>query len=49
MKDIDITTSNILKEEDSNKKNTYLALSKLVYQVIHNLLDVLAINEVEKM
>ena len=41
--------NNILKEEDNSKKNTYLALSKLVYQVIHNLLEVLAINEVEKM
>lgn len=41
--------NNILKEENSNKKKTYLALSKLVYQVIHQLLDVLAIDEVEKM
>ncbi len=41
--------NNVLNEKDENKKNTYLALSKLVYQVIHNLLDVLAINEVEKM
>ena len=41
--------NNILKEEDLNKKKTYLALSKLVYQIIHELLKVLAIDEVEKM
>ena len=40
---------NILREEDSDIKQSYLALSKLVYNVCHNLLDILAIDEVEKM
>ena len=40
---------NILSEEDNNIKESYLALTKLVYNVAHNLLDVLAIEEVEKM
>ena len=41
--------NNILNEQDINKRKTYLALSKLVYNVIHNLLNVLAIDEVERM
>jgi len=40
---------NILNEEDNNIKESYLALTKLVYNVSHNLLDILAIDEVEKM
>lgn len=40
---------NILNETNINIKNSYLALSKLVYNVIHNLLNILAIDEVEKM
>ena len=41
--------NSILKEEDINKRKTYLALSKIVYNVVHNLLDILAIDEVERM
>jgi len=40
---------NILREEDFDTKLSYLSLSKLVYNVCHNLLDILAIEEVEKM
>lgn len=40
---------NILHEEDVDTKLSYLSLSKLVYNVCHNLLDILAIDEVEKM
>ena len=39
----------ILTEKNEEIKNSYLALCKLVYLVIHELLDVLAIEEVEKM
>ena len=41
--------NNIIREEDNNKKETYVALIKLVYNVCHNLLDILAIEEVDKM
>lgn len=41
--------NNIIKEEDNNKKETYIALIKLVYNICHNLLDILAIEEVDKM
>ena len=41
--------NNILKEKDDDIKKTYLALSKLTYTVIHNLLDILAITEVDRM
>ena len=41
--------NNILNEENSDIKNTYLALSKLTYTVAHNLLDILAIPEVDRM
>ena len=41
--------NNILNEENMDYKKTYLALSKLVYEVVHNLLNILAIDEVEKM
>lgn len=40
---------NILNEEDILIKESYLALSNLVYDICHNLLDILAIDEVEKM
>ena len=39
----------VLNEENESIKKTYLSLSKLVYTVIHNLLDILAINEVDRM
>lgn len=39
----------ILTEEDATVKNNYLALVKLVYLVISNLLNVLAIEEVDEM
>ena len=42
-------TFHILTEKNEEIKNSYLALCKLVYLVIHELLDVLAIEEVEKM
>lgn len=41
--------NNILNEKDANIRKTYLALSKLVYNVVHNLLYILAIDEVDKM
>ena len=41
--------NNILNEKDDNVRKSFLALSKLVYLVIHNLLDILAIEEVDKM
>ena len=40
---------NILNEEDLVKKESYLALSKIVYNACHNLLDILAIDEIDKM
>lgn len=40
---------NILYEEDINNKLSFISVSKLVYNVCHNLLDILAIDEVEKM
>ena len=39
----------ILNEENASIKKSYLALSKLVYTVIHSLLNILAIDEVERM
>ena len=41
--------NNILNEKNDNVRKTYIALSKLVYTVIHSLLDILAIDEVNKM
>ena len=41
--------NHILNEDDINKRKTYLAVSKLVYEVVHNLLNILAIDEVERM
>ena len=40
---------NISREEDINKKNNYLSLTKLVCSTISNILDLLAIKEVERM
>lgn len=40
---------NISNETDINKKNSYLSLSKLVYNVLSNLLNILAIDEVDRM
>ena len=39
----------ILNEENKSIKQSYLAMSKLVYTVIHNLLNILAIDEVDRM
>ena len=39
----------VLNEENEDIRNTYLAMSKLVYTVIHNLLNILAIDEVDRM
>ena len=40
---------NISNEENEDNKKTYLALSKLVYNTLSNLLNILAIDEVNKM
>ena len=40
---------NILNETNDDIKESYLAIVKLLYNVCHNLLDVLAIDEVDKM
>ena len=40
---------NIINETDSDKKETYLALSKLTYNVIKSLLDILAIDVIDRM
>lgn len=40
---------NILKEKDDSVKETYIALIRLIYNISHNLLDILAIEEVDKM
>jgi len=41
--------NNILKEKNVDLQKTYLAFTKLVYNVCHNILDILAIDEVERM
>jgi arginyl-tRNA synthetase len=41
--------NNILNETNLDIKKTYLALSKLTYTVAHNLLNILAIDEVDRM
>jgi len=41
--------NNIINEKDLDVKKTYLALSKLTYEVAHNLLNILAIDEVDRM
>ena len=43
------TDNNISNESNEEIKNTYIALSKLVYNVISNILNVLAIDEVDRM
>jgi arginyl-tRNA synthetase len=40
---------NISNEENEETKNTYIALSKLVYNTLSKLLNILAIDEVDKM
>lgn len=40
---------NVINEEDKKLKDTYIATCSLVYNIIHNLLDILAIDEVDKM
>lgn len=40
---------NISNEENEENKNTYIALSKLVYNILSKLLNILAIHEVDKM
>lgn len=40
---------NISNEENEENKNTYIALSKLVYNILSKLLNILAIDEVDKM
>jgi arginyl-tRNA synthetase len=40
---------NISNETNEEDKNTYIALSKLVYNTLSNLLNILAIDEVNKM
>lgn len=40
---------NIINEKDEAKKESYLALSKLTYNVIKSLLDILAIDMIDKM
>jgi len=40
---------NIINEQDENVKNSYIAFINKVYEVINGLLNVLAIDEVEKM
>ena len=41
--------NNILKEVNIDTQKTYLTISKIVYNIVHNLLNVLAIDEVERM
>lgn len=43
------SNNNVINEKDEIVKQTFIALSNLVYNVLHNLLDILAIEEVEKM
>ena len=42
-------TYHILTEKNIETKNSYLSLVKLIYNILHNLLDILAIEEVDKM
>ena len=41
--------NNIINEQNEEVKESYIALVKQVYGIVHKLLDVLAIEEVEKM
>ena len=43
------TNYNISNEENEEVKNNYIALSELVYNVLSNLLNILGIDEVDKM
>lgn len=43
------TNNNIMNEQDENNKQTFIALTRLVYNTLSNLLNILAIEEVEKM
>lgn len=43
------TNNNIMNEKDPLNKETFIGLSRLVYNILSNLLNILAIEEVEKM
>ena len=43
------TNFNIMNESDEEIKASYIGVSRLVYNILHNLLDTLGIDEVEKM
>lgn len=43
------TNNNITNEENTTHKESFIALTKLSYTILHNLLDILAIEEVDKM
>ena len=43
------TNYNIMNETNEEIKSSYIGVSRLVYNILHNLLDILAIEEVEKM
>lgn len=43
------TNNNIMNEENAENKETFIALTRLVYNTLSNLLNILAIDEVEKM
>lgn len=43
------TNNNVTNEENDVKKESFIALTKLSYNILHNLLDILGIVEVEKM
>jgi arginyl-tRNA synthetase len=43
------TNNNIQNETNDDIKTSYIGVSRLVYNILHNLLNILAIDEVEKM
>lgn len=43
------TNNNIMNEENIDNKQTFIAITRLVYNTLSNLLNILAIEEVEKM
>lgn len=43
------TNNNIMNETDTEIKNSYIALVRLVYNVLSNILNILGIDEVDKM
>ncbi len=43
------TNNIIINEPDAEKKTSYIALTKLSYNILHNLLDILGIEEVDRM